>query len=293
MLPGDAASQILGKHATGEQLAQLRAQLGLDRPLWQQYLSWLGGILHGDLGNSVTGHASGAQVSVWSLIQNEVVNSLTLAAVAFIPIVLVSLALGSWGALRHGRGTDHVISALTLVPAALPEFVVGALFIAIGFSWLGWFPPVSLIPPGSSALSSPEILVLPVLTLLAVTVGPASRMIRAGMLESLSSEWVLAARLNGVAERRVIVGYALRNALAPSIQVFALIIQYLIGGLIIVEYLFDYPGLGKELVNAVNARDNIEVQSVTLLLATAVVATTIIADLLVILMVPRLRTEWS
>jgi peptide/nickel transport system permease protein len=197
------------------------------------------------------------------------------------------------GALRAGRWADHVISALTLVPAALPEFVAGALFIAIGFSWLGWFPPVSLVPPGSSPLATPDVLVLPVLTLLAVTVGPASRMIRAGMLESLKSEWVRAARLNGVSERWVVVGYGLRNSIAPSIQVFALIAQYLIGGLIIVEYLFDFPGLGKELVTAVNARDSIEVQSVTMLLATAIVAITIIADLLVILMVPSLRTEWA
>jgi len=293
VLPGDAASQILGKHATGQQLAELQAELGLDRPLWQQYLDWLGGLVQGDLGTTVAGHATGTEVSVWSQIQDKVTNSATLAVVAFVPIVLASLVLGTLAALRAGRWADHLISALTLVPAALPEFVAGALFIAVGFSWLGWFPPVSLVPPGSSPLASPDVLVLPVLTLLAVTVGPASRMIRAGMLESLRSEWVRAARLNGVAERWVVVGYGLRNAVAPSIQVFALIAQYLIGGLIIVEYLFDYPGLGKELVSAVNARDSIEVQSVTMLLAAAIVVITIIADLLVILMVPRLRTEWS
>lgn len=291
VLPGDAASQVLGKHATGEELAELRAEMGLDRPLLEQYTSWLGGLLHGDLGNTVAGYSTGTEVSVWSQVSDKLTNSFVLAVVAFIPIVVLSVILGTVGALTAGKWADHLVSVLTLVPAALPEFVLGALLIAVGFRWLDWLPPVSIIPPGQSPLSSPELLVLPVLTLVGVTVGPASRMIRAGMVEALGSDWVLAARLNGVEERRVLVGYALRNALAPSIQVFSLIAQYLIGGLIVVEYLFDFPGVGKELVDAIAIRDSTEVQSLTMLLAVAVIALTILADLFVMLVVPKLRTE--
>lgn len=291
VLPGDAASLVLGKRASGEALENMRALMGLDRPLWERYGSWILGFVRGDLGNTVAGYSTGTEVSVWSQVQAPLMNTLVLGLVAFVPIVVVSVVLGMLGAVRRGGWIDQVISVFTLVPAALPEFVLGALFIAFFSSLLGIFPAVSLVAPGTNPLASPEILVLPVLTLVGVTVGPASRMIRAGMVEALKSDWVLVARLNGVAERRVLAGYALRNALAPSIQVFALIAQYLIGGLIVVEYLFGYPGIGKELVDALNVRDTSEVQSVTMLLAIVVVATTILADVLVMLVVPKLRTE--
>jgi len=291
VIPGDAASQVLGKHASGEALEHMRALMGLDRPVWERYGAWMTGFLHGDLGNTVGGYSSGTEISVWSQVKGPLNNSLVLGLVAFVPIVGVSLLFGTLSAVRSGKWVDQLISVLTLVPAALPEFVVGALLIALCASWLDVLPAVSLIPPGQNPLLTPELLVLPVLTLIAVTVGPASRMIRAGMVEALRSDWVLAARLNGVAERRVLTGYALRNALAPSIQVFALIAQYLIGGLIVVEYLYGYPGIGKELVEALAIRDSIEVQSVTMLLAIVVIATTVLADLLVMLVVPKLRTE--
>ena len=227
---------------------------------------------------------------MWSEISGKFANSATLALTAIVPIVVVSLLLGVYSALRAGKWQDHLIASSTLVPAALPEFVLGSVLIGVFFSWLDILPPLSQLDPGKSALGQPSLLVLPVLTLIGVTVGPAIRMIRAGMIEALDSDAVTMARLNGIGEPRVIWRYALRNAVAPSIQVFALIAQYLVGGLLIVEYLFNFPGVGKELVDAVTARDNTEVQSLTMLLAAIYVAITIVADLLVLLAVPKLRT---
>jgi len=290
VLPGDAASAILGKQAHGPQLQHLRAEMGLNHSIARQYGDWVGGLLHGNLGNSAAGYAAGGHVTVWSQISGKLANSAILALLAFLPIIAVSLLLGVVTALRATGWLDHVVSTLTLIPAALPEFVLGAVLLAVFFTWLNVLPPVSLIPPGANPLDYPSELVLPVLTLVGVSTGYAIRMIRAGMLDSLLSESVTMARLNGIRERRVVVRYAARNALAPSVQVFALIAQYLIGGILIVEYLYNYPGIGKELVDAVAIHDNLEVQSVTMLLATIYVAITIAADVVVMLLVPKLRT---
>lgn len=290
VLPGDAASAVLGKQATPSALKATRHTMGLDRPLVTQYGHWLFGMLHADLGNTAAGYATGGHVSVWSQISDKLTNSVALAGAAFVPIVVLSVLLGVFSALKAGRWQDQVISTVTLVPAALPEFVLGTVLLAVLFTWLDLLPPVSFVIPGTSPFSAGITLVLPVLTLVGVTVGPAVRMLRAGMLEALEADTVAVARLNGLSEWRVVRRYALRNALAPSIQVFALIAQYLVGGLLIVENLFGYPGIGKELVDAVTIHDNLEVQSVTMLLAAFYVTVTIVADLLVMIVVPKLRT---
>lgn len=290
VLPGDAATAVLGRQATGPAVEAMRHAMGLDRPLIAQYGSWLAGLVRGDLGNTAAGYATGGQVSVWSQISGKLGDSLALAATVFVPVVVVSVVLGVISALRAGRWQDHLITTTTLAPAALPEFVLGTVLLAVLFTWLDLVPPVSFVAPDASPFATPSVLVLPVLTLVGVTVGPAARMIRAGMLEALEADPVAVARLNGLAEPRVVRRYALRNALAPSIQVFALIAQYLVGGLLIVENLFGYPGIGKELVDAVTIHDNLEVQSVTMILATFYVAVTVVADLLVMLVVPKLRT---
>ncbi|WP_214324245.1 ABC transporter permease [Nonomuraea sediminis] len=290
VLPGDAASALLGRNATKEALSALHHDMGLDRPLLVQYADWMGGLLHGDLGRSVTGYVSGEPVGVWEQISGKLANSLTLAVVSFALIVLASVVLGGYVGLKAGRWQDHLLSTLTLVPSALPEFVLGALLLGVFFTWLDVLPPVSLIEPGAAPWDEPALLVLPVLTVLGVTVGAAARMIRAGMLDALKAEFVAAARLNGIPEARVVRRYALRNALGPGIQVLALIAQYLVGGLLVVEAMFGYPGIGKELVDAVIIHDNTEVRSITMVLACAYVGLAILADLLVMLVVPKLRT---
>ena len=290
VLPGDAAGAVLGKTAAPEQLAELRAQMGLDRPAVERYLDWLGGLLTGDLGDSAAGFAQGSERPIWDEISGEIGNSLILALVAAVIMIPLSLALGVAAAVRAGRPTDHSISATSLAIISLPEFIIGSLLILVFFSWLDLLPPVSLIPPDESPLSYPNELVLPVLTLLGASMAASIRMVRAGMIEALGTDYVQMARLSGLRERKVITRYALRNALAPSVQVYAQNIQYLVGGIIVVEYLFAYPGLGRELVEAVAIRDVREVQSVALVIAAVYIALNIVADVLVVLLVPKLRT---
>jgi peptide/nickel transport system permease protein len=290
MLPGDAASALLGKSASPTELAEMRELMGLDEPATQRYGEWLGGLLTGDLGNSAAGYALGGERPIWGEIDQKLSNTFVLAAVTTLLMIPLSLLLGTLAAIRAGRPVDHGISVGALALIALPEFVVGSLLIVVFFSWLDVLPPVALIPPGQSPLSEPKALVLPVLTLLGATLAGCTRMIRAGMVETLRSDYVQMARLNGLPERRVISRYALRNALAPAVQVFAQNIQYLVGGIIVVEYLFNYPGLGKEFVDAVAIRDVREVQSIAIVIAAIYIGVNIVADLLEVLLVPKLRT---
>ena len=291
VLPGDAAGAVLGRTATPEQLAEMQALMGLDRPPHERYLDWLGGILTGDLGNSAAGYAAGGESPIWDEISPKITNSFVLAAITALLMVPIALVLGVFSAVRAGRPLDHSISIGSLALISLPEFIIGSLLILLFFSWLDVLPPFSLIPPGTSPLAKPEALVLPMLTLLGASLAASIRMVRAGMIETLSSEYVTMARLNGLRESVVVRRYALRNALAPSVQVFAQNIQYLVGGIVVTEYLFNYPGLGKELVDAVAIRDVREVQSVALLVAAFYLFLNIVADFLVVLLVPKLRTQ--
>jgi peptide/nickel transport system permease protein len=291
VLPGDAAGAVLGRTATPDQLAELRAEMGLDRPAAERYLEWLGGLVTGDLGDSAAGFAQGGELPIWETISGKVGNSLVLAVVTTLILVPLTLVLAVISAVRAGRPVDHAISILTLAIVALPEFVIGALLILLFFTTLDTLPPVTLLEEGQSPLGQPRELVLPVLTLLGASLASSIRMVRAGMIEALRSDYVEAARLAGFRERRVIIREALRNALAPSVQVLALNLQYLVGGIIVVEYLFNYPGLGRELVEAVAIRDVREVQSVAILFAAIYVGINILADLAVVLLVPKLRTQ--
>ena len=290
-LLGDPASAILGRNATPENLAEMRELMGLDEPAIERYFDWLGGLLTGDLGNSAAGYAQGGEVPIWDDIKGKLGNSFALAAITALIMVPLSLFFGVRAALRARRAEDHAISVSSLAVSSLPEFVIGSLLILAFFAWLDVLPPVSLIAPGESPFADPKKLVLPVLTLLGVTCAASIRMVRAGMIETLGTDYVQMARLNGFRERLVVWRYALRNALAPAVQVFAQNIQFLIGGIIVTEYLFAYPGIGQELVNAVSIRDVRVVQSLAIVVAAFYVVVNIIADLVVMLLVPKLRTR--
>jgi peptide/nickel transport system permease protein len=251
VLPGDPASVILGRNATPQAERVLTKRMQLDRPAATRYADWLGGFVHGDLGTSAVSLAQGQHESVWHQISGPLKNSAILAAIA----------------------------ALFMIPLSIGVFFVG----------LDWLPPVAIVPPGGNPLDNPSELVLPVLTLLFASLAAGVRMVRAGMTEVLQTEYVQTARLNGVAERRVLWRYALRNALAPSVQVLAQNLQWLIGGIIITESVFAYPGIGTALVNAVQNRDVTVVQSVAMLIAVVYVLLNLLADLVVMLLVPKLR----
>jgi peptide/nickel transport system permease protein len=205
LLPGNAASVVLGRNGNPATVKLLNRQLHLDRPAWQQYTDWIEGLAHGDLGNSAVGMAQGASSApIWPLISDAVKNTTILALITALFMIPLSLGLGVLAAVTRGGWVDHSISVGSLAAIALPEFVTGSLLIGIFFVWLDWLPPVALVPPGGSPLDNPSELVLPVLTLLFASLAAGVRMVRAGMTEVLQTEYVQTARLNGVGERRVL-----------------------------------------------------------------------------------------
>ena len=290
VLPGNAASAVLGRNASPAAVRILSRQMGLDRPASTRYAHWLKGFVHGDLGDSAVAIAQGSNhAPIWHLISGPLKNSAILAAITALVMIPLSVGLGALAAVRAGRPTDHLISLGSLAAVSMPEFVVGSLLVAVFFVGLHLLPPVAIVPPGGDPLSHPKQLVLPVVTLLFASMAAGIRMVRAGTFEVLQTEYVQTARLNGLPERRVIMRYALRNALAPSVQVLAQNLQYLVGGVIVVEAVFAYPGIGSQLVNAVQIRDVTVVQSVAMLIAVVYVLINLFADLIVMLLVPKLR----
>jgi peptide/nickel transport system permease protein len=294
VIPGNAATVLLGKSGTPGALKHVEAVMGLNRPLYDQYLSWLGGILHGDLGHSALLLAQNQPDSlIADSIKDPLINSLILGGITTIFLIPLTLLLGAVAGIKADTFVDHGISLPSLVVAGLPEFVSGSFLIYIFFTWLNVLPPVSLVSPGASPLSTPKILILPVLTLLVVAVGSGVRQLRIGMIEVLQSDFVRFARLNGIKERRVLIRYGMRNGVANSVQTIAQNLQYLVGGIIVVEAVFDYPGIGTYLVQAVLARDTKEVLAASIILAALYTLINIAADLMVVFLVPKLRTEFA
>ena len=291
VLPGDVAQVVLGRTATPDRLSAVRADLNLNDPVPVRYVHWLEGVATGDLGNSSAALAQGQTLPVWDAIRTPLRNSLVLAVLTLLIFVPLCIVLGTVAALRAGRRSDHAISITSLALSSLPEFLVGTLLIVVFFTQLDLLPPVSTIGPGQTPFSNPKELVLPVLTLLAVSVAFGTRLLRASIIDVLREDYVAMARLNGLRERRVIWRYALRNALAPSVQILAQMIQYLIGGIIITESVFNYPGIGSALVQAVLVRDPQVVSVVAMILAAIYILVNVLADLAVVLLVPRLRTK--
>jgi peptide/nickel transport system permease protein len=287
LLPGDPARAILGQQATPERIFALQHQLHLDAPVWQRYLDWLGGVFTGDLGTSTA-----TQGSVNSLLGGRILASLVLLVAAAVISTPIGLVLGTWSAIRRGRAADHTISGISLVIAALPEFVIGvALIVLLSTTVFRIFPSVTLAPPGEPVWNSPSQLVLPVLTLVLVVTPYITRMMRATMTEVLDSGYVEMARLKGIPERVVITRHALPHAVGPVAQVVALQLAWLAGGVVVVEFLFRYPGIGQALIDAVTKRDVQVVQAITLLIAAVYIVVNLLADVVGILADPKLRTE--
>lgn len=287
LLPGDPARAILGQQATPERVAALQHQLHLDLPVWQRYLDWLGGLFTGDLGTSTS-----TQGPVTALLGDRISASLVLLVVAAVLATPLGLSLGTWSAIRRGRATDQAISGVSLVVAALPEFVIGvALVVLLSTTVLKIFPSVTITAPGEAVWHRPAQLVLPVLTLVLVVTPYITRMMRATMNEVLDSGYVEMARLKGVRERTVLVRHALPHAIGPVAQVVALQLAWLAGGVVVVEFLFRYPGIGQALIDAVAKRDVAVVQAITLLIAAVYIVVNLLADVVGILANPKLRTE--
>lgn len=285
VLPGDAARAVLGQSATPDRVAELQAQLHLDDSAVAQYWNWLSGILSGDPGQSLSN-----QRPVRDVIGDGIVNSLVLMLLAAAIAVPVAAVIGMVAAARRDTRSEQVISTSLLVIAALPEFVL-AIGLTVLFSTLvfDFFPSISLLDPGQRPWDEPDLLVLPVTALVMAVVPYLVRIMRGSMVEALESDYVEMATLKGLRRSRVVTRHALPNAVAPSAQATALALAYLAGGVVVVEYVFAYPGIGQELVSAISARDIPVIQALTLLLAAFYIAVNLVADLITILVTPRLR----
>ena len=275
---------MLGNLAGPEEIKALRTQLGLDRPLYVQYLDWVRNLLHGDLGISLT-----TQDPVKASMVPALKNSLKLAAFAFCLVVPISLIGGTIAALRRGRLSDRIITITGLSLTAIPEFVTSIVLIAVFGIWLGWLP-VSATPPDDYAFRTLlKHLLLPSAALVAVLFGYIARITRSGVIEALDSDYVRTARLKGVRSTTVLGRHVLRNALLPTIAVVATQTGYLIGGLVAIETVFDYNGIGHLIVAAALAKDATTLQSCVLVIGVIYLLSTLVADLLYSLLNPRIR----
>ena len=284
ILPGDVAQSILGQTATPESLANLRAELGLSEPAVSRYFSWLGGLLTGDMGTALT---SGADIS--SAIGQRLGNTLFLAAVAAVISVPIAILLGLLAVRFKDRWPDKLISATTLASISLPEFFIGYLLILVFGVKLGWFPTVATVYEGMPFGQRLMAVVLPALTLTMVVLAHMMRMTRAAILNVMQSAYIETAELKGLSTFKNIRKHALPNAISPVVNVVMLNMAYLIVGVVVVEVIFVYPGMGQYLVDHVSKRDVPVVQACGLVFAAIYIGLNLIADVVSVLSNPRLR----
>ncbi|KPX42764.1 Peptide ABC transporter, permease protein [Pseudomonas ficuserectae] len=286
VLPGDAAQQALGQFATPEQVAALRTKLGLDQPGVVRYLHWLTNLLGGNFGESVSN-----AMPVSELIAGRFPKTLMLSATTALVSVPLALALGIGAAMYRGSRLDGALSFITLTLVAVPEFLVATLAVLIFAVNLGWLSALSYGADVSSPWQFMRTYALPVMTLCCVIVAQMARMTRAAVIDQLDSPYVEMARLKGVSPVRIVLRHALPNAIGPIVNAVALSLSYLLGGVVIVETIFNYPGIASLMVDAVTNRDMALVQGCTMLFCSAYLGLVLMADLCAILSNPRLRTQ--
>lgn len=286
ILPGDVARMILGRFATEEALANLREQLGLNLPLAVQYFNWLFDYVRGDWGTSLS-----ADGPVMDLVFARLENSAMLALVAFVMYVPLGILLGLVAALKRNTVTDQVISVGSLSFIGLPEFVTGVVLISVFAIKLKWFPASSAIDPSATFMEALPHLILPAITVSMVSLAYIARMTRSGTLEVFSMDYVRTAYLKGLKPYQVLFGHVLRNALLPTVTVVAIGVGWLIGGLIVTESLFSYPGLGRLLLFAIQRQDLPLIQATTLLLVAIFCLSNLVADILYAYLNPRIRYQ--
>ena len=284
VVPGDPGRAILGNLASPSAVAALDHKLGVDRPLIEQYWTWITGILHGDFGESTQFSAP-----VGPYIKAALVNSLKLAGLAFIIVVPLGIIGGVVAALNYGRPADRIISVAGLSATTVPEFVSGIVVIVIFGVALKVLPVSASAGAGASPASQFEHLILPAIPLILILFGYIARMARAGTIESLNSDYTRTATLKGLKRSVVIRRHVLRNSLLPTITVIATQLGYLIGGLVIVEVLFNYQGIGNLIFKAATSKDFPMLAAGVLTIGIVYMVATLIADILYTLLNPRLR----
>ena len=284
VLPGDVARAILGPLADARAVAALNHQLGMDRPVPLLYLGWVGGLLRGDLGRSLAYRSP-----VAPLLGSALINSLKLAGLAFVLVVPLGIAAGVFAALRAGRWPDRLVTIGGLSLTVIPEFVSSIVLILVFGVWLRWLPLSASWRPGSGALVQVQHLILPALPLVLVLFGYIARMTRAGTLGALEADYTRTAILKGLPRRVVIMRHVLRNALPPTIAVVAAQTGYLVGGLVVVETLFRYQGVGSLILSAARGKDFPVLEAGVLAVGALYIAATLVADALTLALDPRTR----
>jgi peptide/nickel transport system permease protein len=284
VLPGDIGRSILGPFATPAQVKALDHKLGADKPLLTRYVTWLGHFVTGNWGESQI-----LQQSVFPLVMGRLANSLLLAGLALVIIVPLSILLGVLAGLRQDSMLDRTITIVTLSLTVIPEFVSGVILLVVFAVALKWFPVSAAIQPGEGFGSRIYHLILPAVPLMFIELGYIGRMARAGTVEVLSLPYIRTAILKGLPQRRVVVRHVLRNALVPTVTVIGAQIGWLVGGLVVVETLFSYPGLGRLMIDSVTGHDVIVLEGAMMVFAVIYMLSNLAADVMVALLSPRIR----
>ncbi len=284
ILPGDVASAVLGQQATPDALKAFRLELGLDRPAYVRYSTWLFGALHGDFGVAMTNKRN-----IIEELAPRFGNTLFLAGYAALISVPLSIGLGILTAIRAGKATDRIANVITLIMISMPEFFSGYILIIIFAITLGWFPSLATVFPETTFAERVYATTLPAVTLTMIVAAHMLRMTRNSVLAIMSAPYIEMAFLKGVTRGRIVARHALPNAAAPIINVVALNLAYLIVGVVVVEAVFVYPGVGQYMVDGVSKRDVPVIQACGLVFAAVFVGLNTLADVLSILVNPRLR----
>ena len=286
ILPGDAVDQILEAWVETEGGAHdiLRAQLGLDRPWYEQYFGWLWDIMHGDLGRSLA-----MEAPIAPILLERLGFSLRLAVPALILSVTLSLFLGVIAAIRPNSFVDNAITVITLTGVSVPAFISGSLFIVIFAAWLNWLPSTSSLSEGEGFFHWTYVLAMPIAVLTIESLAHLTRITRSSMIEVLKTPYVRTARLKGLPKRLVVYKHALRNAMLPTVTVIAFNIGWMLGGVVLVEQVFSYPGLGSLVLFAIEQRDTPLLQASMMFVASGYCIANLLADLAYALLDPRIR----
>jgi len=284
VLPGDVGRSILGPYATQEQVDILNKEIGADKPLYERYVTWAGNFVTGDWGDSLL-----LRVPVFPTVMRALGNSLLLAGFALVIIVPTAILLGVYAGLRRDSVLDRSITISTLSMTVIPEFVSGVILLYVFAVWLKWLPVTAMPPEGSPFVSRFYYLILPAIPLMFLELGYIARMARVGTVQVLAMPYIRTAVLKGLPRGRVIFGHVLRNAMVPTVTVIGSQVGWLIGGLVVIETLFVYPGIGKLMVDAAQTHDVPMLEAAVLVVAVLYMVSNLIADIVVALLNPRIR----
>ncbi|MCP5149157.1 MAG: ABC transporter permease [Ectothiorhodospiraceae bacterium] len=285
-LPGDACTAFLERDAQGQLLENCRRDLGLNRSAPRRYLDWVANLLAGDLGRTANG-----QRPIADLVGPRARNSFLLASIAALVGIPLAIVLGVITALARDRLADIWLSAVAILAMTVPEFVSATVLLLVFSVWLGWFPGVVLVSADAPIAALLPQLVLPVITVTLVLTAHILRMVRSSVIEVMGSDYVQMAVLKGVPYWQVVFRHVLPNALLPAINIIALTIAWLLGGLVVIEIVFNYPGLGRLMIESITKRDLPVVQAIAIILALVYVGVNLLADLMTMVLNPRLRTH--